>query len=192
MATNSIHDKVYTYADYLTYDENERIELIEGELYNMSPAPSRIHQELISEIHFKLMEYIKSNNGPCKVYPAPFDVILKDNDENITAAKNVVQPDISVICDKDKLTDKGCTGAPDMIVEVVSPYNPSSDYIKKLGLYEKYGVCEYWIVNPMKGNILVYSLTDTGYDMPEMYTFNDKIKVNIYEDLEIDFNSFNL
>ncbi len=184
--------KAYTYKDYLTYDENERIEIIEGEIINMSPAPSRIHQEIISELHFKLKEYIKSNNGSCKVYPAPFDVILKEDDDEVINSKNIVQPDISVICDKNKLTEKGCTGSPDMIVEVISPYNPSNDYVRKLNLYEKFKVKEYWIVNPTRKNILVYVLTENGYDAPITYTFSDKVKVNIYDNFEIDFNSIDI
>lgn len=185
-------NKFYTYKDYLTYDENERIEIIEGEIYNMSPAPSRIHQEIISELHFKLMEYIKSNKGHCKVYPAPFDVILKNDNESIENSKNVVQPDISVICDKNKLTDRGCTGSPDMIVEVVSPFNPSNDFVRKLNLYQQFKVREYWIVNPMNKSILIYILSDNTFAAPMVYTFNDKIKVNIYDDLYIDFSTFDL
>lgn len=184
--------KTYTYKDYLSYDENERIEIIEGEIINMSPAPSRIHQEIISEIHFRLKQYIRSNNLSCKVYPAPFDVILKNDDEDIINSNNIVQPDISVICDKNKLTEKGCTGSPDMIVEVISPYNPSNDYVRKLNLYEKFKVKEYWIINPMRKNALVYVLTENGYDAPITYTFSDKVKVNIYDNLEIDFNSFDI
>lgn len=184
--------KIYTYTDYLTYDEGERIEIIEGEIFNMSPAPSRIHQKIIMDISYKIRQYIENNNGPCEVYPAPFDVILKNDDDNIENSKNIVQPDISVICDKNKLTDKGCTGSPDMIVEVISPFNPSNDYVRKLNLYEKFKVKEYWIVNPMKKSIFVYTLTDNGYDAPTSYTFNDKIKVNIYDNLEIDFNSSDL
>lgn len=90
------------------------------------------------------------------------------------------------------MTDKGCTGAPDMIVEVVSANNPSTDYVKKLNLYENYKVKEYWIVNPIKKNIYVYTLADSGYDSPMYYTFNDKVKVNIYENLQIDFSTFDL
>ena len=90
------------------------------------------------------------------------------------------------------MTDKGCTGSPDMIVEVVSPFNPSNDYVRKLNLYEEFKVKEYWIVNPMRKNILVYTLTENGYDAPTSYTFNDKVKVNIFDDLEIDFNSIDL
>ena len=158
----------------------------------MAPAPSRMHQELITEILYELSSYIKSNNGSCKVYPAPFDVVLKNVDEDIKHSRNIVQPDISVICDKNKLTDKGCTGSPDMIVEVISPFNPGNDYIKKLSLYQEYKVKEYWIVNPIEKNILVYTLQDNGYAAPKIYTFNDKIKVNIFKDLEIDFKSFDV
>lgn len=184
--------KIYTYKDYLTFDEGERIEIINGQIYNMIPAPSRVHQEIISALVIEIGNYIKFNNGPCKVYPAPFDVILKNDDEVLSNSKNIVQPDISVICDKSKLTDKGCTGSPDMIVEVISPFNPSNDYVRKLNLYEQFKVKEYWIVNPMRKNILVYTLTDNGYDAPISYTFQDKIKVNIYDNLEIDFNSIDL
>lgn len=184
--------KTYTYKDYLSYDEGERIEIIEGELINMSPAPSRIHQKIILKLSTLIENYIQSNNGQCEVYPAPFDVILKNDYDEILNTKNIVQPDISIICDKNKLTDKGCTGSPDMIVEVVSEYNPRNDYIKKLNLYEQFKVKEYWIVNPMRNNILVYTLTDVGYDAPTSYTFKDKVKVNIYNNLEIDFNSIDL
>ena len=192
MALNPIEDKIYTYDDYLKFADNEIVEIIDGRISAMSPAPSRIHQELIMEISAEIRNYIKSNNGKCKVYPAPFDVVLVSENQNATDSKNIVQPDISVICDKSKLTDKGCTGSPDMIVEIISPFNPSNDYVRKLNLYEQFKIKEYWIVNPMKKNILVYTLTDNGYNMPDMYTFNDKVKVNIYNDLEIDFKSFNI
>lgn len=192
MALNRIEDKIYTYDDYLKFTDNEIVEIIDGRISAMSPAPSRIHQELIMEISAEIRNYIKSNNGKCKVYPAPFDVVLVSENQNATDSKNIVQPDISVICDKSKLTDKGCTGSPDMIIEIISPFNPSNDYVRKLNLYEQFKIKEYWIVNPMKKNILVYTLTDNGYNMPDMYTFNDKVKVNIYNDLEIDFKSFNI
>lgn len=185
-------NKIYAYKDYLTYDENERIEIIGGQIYNMSPAPSRIHQQLISDISYELQHYIRSNKGTCKVYVAPFDVILKNEDEEVENSKNVVQPDISVICDKSKLTDKGCTGSPDMIIEVVSPYNPSNDFVRKLNLYQEFKVKEYWIVNPIDKRILVYVLSDNGYNAPIHYTFNDVVKVNIFNNLNIDFSSFDL
>jgi Uma2 family endonuclease len=188
LAIQQINNKVYTYYDYLNFPNDEFVEIIDGKIFAMSPAPSRIHQELIMEISAELRNYIKSNKGQCKVYPAPFDVVLINENENENDSKNIVQPDISVICDKNKLNDKGCFGSPDMIVKIVSKFNPGNDYVKKLYLYEKYKVKEYWIVNPMKKNILVYTLTESGYNQPDLYTFNDKIKVNIFNNLEIDFN----
>lgn len=186
---NTAENKIYTYAEYKSYPEGERIEVIDGHVYYMSAAPSRIHQGIIMELSTILNSYIKSNNGPCKVYAAPFDVLLT-NDTDTNNCTNIVQPDISVICDKNKLNDKGCVGAPDMIVEVISPFNQSSDYVRKLNLYEQYKVREYWIVNPMKETILVYLLDDTmHYVAPESYTFKDKIKVCIFDNLEVDFNS---
>lgn len=190
---NTAENKIYTYADYLAYPENERIEIIDGHVYNMSPAPSRIHQEIIMELSAEIRNYIKSNKYNCKVYPSPFDVVLKNETEEINNSKNIVQPDISVICDKNKLTDKGCTGTPDMIIEVVSPFNPSSDYVRKLNLYEQFKVREYWIVNPIKKTILVYVLDENlQYAAPEAYTFKDKIKIGIFNNLEIDFNNLEL
>lgn len=192
MALNPIDNKTYTYDDYLKFTEDEIVEIIDGRISAMSPAPTRIHQEIIIEIASEIRNYIKSNNGNCKVYPAPFDVVLKNENEDTKNSKNIVQPDISVICDKNKLTDKGCVGSPDMIVEVASPSNLRDDYIKKLNLYERFKIREYWIVNPMNKSILIYTLTDNGYGAPNMYTFNDKIKVSIFENLEIDFKLFNL
>ena len=191
--SNNSENKLYTYADYLAYPENERVEIIDGHIYAMSPSPSQIHQEIITELTTSINNYIKSNKGDCKIYPAPFDVILKDATEDLNNSKTTIQPDISVICDKNKLTDKGCIGSPDLIIEVVSPFNPNNDHIRKLGLYDHYKVREYWIVNPMNGNILVYRLDGNGaYAAPETYSFKDKIKVGIYDDLEIDFSLIEL
>lgn len=174
----------YTEEDYYNLPENERAELIDGQFYFMS-APSRIHQEILSFLHVEIVNHIRSKNGSCKVYPAPFAVKIFEDDTTI------VEPDISVICDKNKLTDRGCTGAPDWIIEIVSPGNSSHDYIYKLNLYAKAGVREYWIVNPMKQSIYVYYL-ENGQVETVSYTFQDKIKANIYDDLWIDFNELNL
>lgn len=192
MAINAIKDNIYTYADYLNFTDDEIVEIIGGRIFAMSPAPSRIHQKIIMKIAYKLENYININNGTCEVYPAPFDVVLVNEKENELSSKNIVQPDISVVCDKNKLTEKGCTGSPDMIVEVVSAFNPQNDYVKKLNLYQEYKVKEYWIVNPMKKNILVYTLTENGYGMPDIYTFNDKVKVNIFKSLDIDFSTIDI
>ncbi len=174
----------YTEEDYYKLPENVRAELIGGQFYNMS-APGRIHQKILMELAGNIREYIKSQNGFCEVYPAPFAVKLFRDEENI------VEPDISVICDKNKLTDKGCTGAPDWIIEIVSPSNPGHDYVRKLNLYMDAGVREYWIVNPMEQNILVYFFEDNHFNVRQ-YTFYDKVKVNIYDGFCLDFSELDL
>lgn len=189
---NAMKDKLYTYADYKTYPENERVELIEGQIYAMTPSPSRAHQKLIMELSAIIHNHIKANKGSCEVYPAPFDVILNDKGD-MDSSRNVVQPDVSVICDKNKLNDKGCLGAPDLIIEVVSPFNPRSDYVRKLNLYDIYGVKEYWIINPMNESVFVYRIDENGtFTAPEAHTFKSKVKVGIFENLIINFNDISL
>ena len=175
--------KFYTEEDYYNLPENVRAELIEGKLIYNQAAPSRIHQAILMELSGTIRDYLKSKSGPCRVYPAPFAVKLMEN------RKTIVEPDISVICDKSKLTDRGCTGAPDWIIEIVSPSNSSHDYVKKLNLYANIGVREYWIVNPMKKNIYVYYFEENQFETM-VYTFQNKVKVNIYEDFYIDFSDF--
>ena len=174
----------YTEEDYYNLPENIRAELIDGQFYNMS-APSRIHQEILNFLNTEINIYIRSKNGFCKVYPAPFAVKL------FQKKKTIVEPDISVICDKDKLTDRGCTGAPDWIIEIVSPSNSSHDYVLKLNLYMTAGVREYWIVDPNSKKIFIYHLEKSNFEL-NAYTFQDKIKSNIYPDLWIDFKELNL
>ena len=175
----------YTEDDYYALPEDIRAELIDGILIYNQAASSRIHQTILSELHITIGQYIKSKNGSCHVYPAPFTVQLKED------WKTVVEPDISVICDSSKLTDRGCTGAPDWIIEIVSPGNPGHDYIRKLNLYADAGVREYWIVDSRTEQIFVYCLEQIDFK-PKAYTFHDKIKVNIYDDFEIDFQKLDL
>lgn len=182
MASAFTQEKIYTEDDYNDLPENIRAELIDGQLYYMS-APSRIHQEILNFLNTEVNIYIRSRGGSCKVYPAPFAVkLFNDRDDT-------VEPDISVICTPEKLTDRGCTGAPDWIIEIISPGNPSHDYVRKLNLYLDAGVREYWIVDPRSRTILVYYLKQDNTDnfKVKQYTFQDKIKVNIYEDFWIDF-----
>ncbi len=179
------HANIYTEDDYYNLPENVRAELIDGQIYYMS-APSRIHQEILMFLSKTIANYIDSKKGPCKVYPAPFAVKLFSEDD-----KNVVEPDISVICDPNKLTDRGCTGAPDWITEIVSSGNSSHDYVRKLNLYMDAGVREYWIVDPIKKTVFVYHLEETKFEAAA-YTFQDKIKVNIYDDLWINFTELEL
>lgn len=174
----------HTEADYYNLPEDIRAELIDGEIYYQA-APSRIHQEILMFLSKKIANYIDSGHGPCKVYPAPFAVKLQES------RKTIVEPDISVICDRSKLTDRGCTGAPDWIIEIVSPANSSHDYIRKLNLYTDAGVREYWIVNPRNQSIYVYLLEESQFGT-QAYTFRDKIQANIYKDLWIDFQELDL
>ena len=174
----------YTEEDYYNTPEDCRAELIDGQFYNMA-SPSRIHQDILMEIAATIRNYIKSKGGSCRVYPAPFAVKLFDD------SKNIVEPDISVICDPNKLTDKGCSGAPDWIVEIVSPSDPRHDYITKLNLYNNAGVREYWIVDPKNNEIHVYNLADENFTT-KTYSFNDTVKAGIYEDLSIDFSNIDL
>ena len=171
-------DKLYTINDIYSLPDGERAELIDGQIYFMAP-PTRKHQDIAGELFFFFWEYIRANTGSCRPYVAPFAVFLNEND------RNYVEPDISVICDKSKLTDKGCSGAPDWIIEIVSPSSRRMDYFTKLFKYRTSGVREYWIVDPEKNRILVYNFEseDTGD-----YTFSDSVKAGIYEELYINFS----
>ncbi len=171
-----LNEKIYTSEDYWNLPNDERAELIDGQLYAMAP-PNRIHQELISGLHYKIRDYIEHNNGSCKVYPAPFAVNLNADDETY------VEPDISVICDKTKLTDRGCTGAPDLIMEIVSPSSRKMDYSTKMTLYSNAGVREYWIVDPAKERTTIYRYEEDA--APTIIPFNQAIQVGIYNDFSI-------
>ena len=165
-----------TSADYWNLPEGERAELIDGQLYSMAP-PSFHHQKLVGEFYRILKNFIEANSGTCEVIPAPFAVNLDSDD------KNWVEPDISVICDKSKLTDRGCSGAPDWIIEITSPSTQGHDYLKKLLLYQKHGVREYWIVNPSAKSVMVY---DFEHGDSAGYSFDDQIPSAIYDfDLKI-------
>ncbi len=175
--------KSFTYADYLAWPEDNPVELIEGIPYALS-APTRIHQEIAGEIFRQIANYLVDK--PCKVYTAPFDVRLADTKAKADTITNVVQPDIAIICDKEKLDDKGCLGSPDLIAEVVSPSSAAKDYIKKLNLYEKYSVREYWIIHPMDKIVMVYQLEQTGrFSRSTIYPFEETIPVGIFDDLTI-------
>lgn len=165
-----------TAEDYWNLPEDERAELMDGKLYAMAP-PSRIHQKITYQLSKIIGNYIDKNNGSCEVYPAPFAVNLNADDSTY------VEPDLSIICDKNKLTDRGCTGAPDFIVEVVSPSSRKMDYIVKTGKYALAGVREYWIVDPLKERTTIYRYEED--EAPIIYPFDSTIQVGIYRDLEI-------
>ena len=171
-------EKIYTLDDIYALPDGERAELIDGQIYMMAP-PSRKHQTLARELFSSISSYIKSKGGFCEPFFAPFAVFLNKDDTNY------VEPDIVVICDKSKFTDKGCSGAPDWIIEIVSPGSRRMDYFTKLFKYRTSGVREYWIVDPEKNRILVYNFEseDTGD-----YTFADSVKASIYDNLQINFS----
>ena len=169
-------EKTYTSEDFWKLPENQRGELIDGQLYMMAP-PSSLHQIIASELLYELSYYIKSKKGHCKVIPAPYAVNLDAED------KNWVEPDISVVCDQSKITDRGCKGAPDMIVEIVSPSSRRQDYSKKMSLYLDAGVREYWIVDPARERTTVYYFEED--EAPVMYPFSQPVPVSIYPGLEI-------
>lgn len=160
--------------------EGERAELIDGDVYMMAP-PNTMHQRISGFLHIKIGSYIERKKGKCEVFAAPFAVYLNDDDYNY------VEPDLSVICDSDKVDKKGCHGAPDLIMEIVSPSSRRMDYLIKLNQYQKAGVREYWVIDPADKSVLVY---DFKQENVEKYTFKDRVKVGIYEDLWIDFSEF--
>lgn len=175
---------VYTIKNIYELPDGERAELIDGQIYYMAP-PGRAHQKCLNYLNTEINIYIRAQSGNCEVYPAPFAVFLNEDD------KTYVEPDISVICDKDKLDEKGCHGAPDWVIEIVSPGSKNMDYYTKLFKYREAGVREYWIVDPGKKRTVVWNFEQnteqSGPDIMEMYTFSDSVKAGIYEDLYIDF-----
>ncbi|MDY6026033.1 Uma2 family endonuclease [Bergeyella zoohelcum] len=154
-------NKIYSYADYLMWKLDERVELIKGRIFKMSPAPSRKHQDISGNMYF-LLRKIFGKQG-CKLYSAPFDVRIPKKSKDNTAILTVIQPDLCVICDEAKLDEKGCVGAPDLVVEILSPGNSKKEMKNKYELYEESGVKEYWIVNPMEENILIFVLENGNY-----------------------------
>jgi Uma2 family endonuclease len=188
MSSVKKQDKIYTYADYLSWPEEERWEIIDGQIYDMSPAPSRIHQELLSEILRQFANYLIDK--PCRVYPAPFDVRFPGQQEqNQDRIINVVQPDITVVCDPEKLDDKGCLGAPDLVIEITSASTAKKDFNEKFHLYESFGVKEYWIVLPGENMVFVYTLSKNKYGEAEKFSFTEEIPVGIFKDLIISLSA---
>lgn len=175
-------EEIYTTEFIEALPDGERAELINGDIYFMA-LPRRLHQEMVSILHAKIFNYIEIRKGSCEVFPAPFAVYLNND------AYTYVEPDISVICDKNKLDDKGCNGAPDWVIEIVSQSSKKMDYVIKLFKYKTSGVREYWIVDSEKDRITVYYFDD---NFMEEYSFKDKVKVNIYDDFEIDFSQINI
>ncbi len=185
-------DQKYTYADYLTWNDGQRWELIDGEAYllqgpvGLAPAPNRFHQRLSTKLLCQIDAYLKDK--PCELYHAPFDVRLSDQAKSSdNYVDTVVQPDIVVVCDKTKLDDRGCNGAPDLVIEITSPSTAKMDLTVKFDLYQKHGVKEYWIVHPVEKTVMIFKLQDNGcYGAPERYGDEGKVAVPLLGDLVID------
>ena len=170
----------YTFADCLTWDERDRIEILEGEAVMMSP-PTRAYQEILMEMARQIANFLEGKK--CKVYPAPFAVHLFEKPGDAPDdVDTMVEPDISVVCDNSKLDSHGCKGAPDMVVEILSPSTRRHDRLVKLGLYQKAGVQEYWIADPENQTVQVFLLDDSGaLRLHEDYGRNDIAKVNVLD-----------
>ncbi|MBK8504907.1 MAG: Uma2 family endonuclease [Saprospiraceae bacterium] len=180
----------YTYADYLTWQFDHMVELIRGKIFKMSPAPDRMHQEIVSNLHGIIWTFLKDRQ--CRVYSAPFDVRLPlpQNGNDPDKIDTVVQPDICVICDSDKLDKRGCLGAPDWIIEILSESTAQKDLHEKFDIYQFSGVKEYWIVHPHEQTILIYVLNEEVglYELARLtpFTANESIKSFVFPDLEFD------
>ena len=168
-------EQTYTVEDIYDLPEGVRAELIDGQIYYMA-SPGTNHQRLVMSLAYQIQDYIKKNNGDCEVFPAPFAVFLRGDD------RNYLEPDVTVVCDKDQLTEKGCKGAPDWVIEIVSPSSREMDYYRKLFLYRTAGVREYWIVDPDRNRITAY---DFQRDGGGEYTLGEDVPVGIYEGLTI-------
>ena len=168
-----------TLEQYESLPEDTRVEVFDGIIYDMA-SPSEVHQTISTELTTILNTYIKSKKGPCKVFHAPFDVKLSDT------PLTIVQPDLMIVCDRDKLDGKRCNGAPDFIIEIISPSNPADDYIRKLYYYKNAGVREYWIVDPRRKTVTVNYFVKNMLSL--QYSFDSTIKVNIYDDLLVNFS----
>lgn len=167
-----LKEKRYTAEEFYGLDLDYPCELINGCIYDMSPSPNIGHQRMSGEISYKVRDYIKKNNGKCEVFSAPTDVKINDD--------AVVVPDIFVACDPEKFDEQKYNGAPDWVIEIVSPSNASRDYADKLQLYRNAGVREYWIIDPMNEKIVTYRFETSS--VVEVYTFEDEIPVGIYSE----------
>jgi len=183
MSALQVQSEIITLEQYESLPENIRAEVFDGHIYYMA-SPSQEHQTILTELLVLIRSYLKKKGGNCQIFPAPFDVKLSDH------PLTIVQPDIMIICDKDKLDGKRCNGAPDFIIEIISPGNPADDYIRKLYYYKSYGVREYWIVDPRRKMVTVNYFEGNVFNI--QYSFDATIKVHIYDDLWIDFTELGL
>lgn len=177
-------NKTYTYADYLKWQFEERVELIKGYIFKMSPAANRVHQEVVGAIHIEIGVFLSKKQ--CKVYIAPFDVRFPRKSKNDKDIVTVLQPDICVVCDPAKLDEHGCLGAPDLVVEVLSPGNSKKEIKNKFNIYEESGVREYWIVDPIRQTLQINKLVDGRYHSMRALTAGDIVTTEILPGFSMD------
>ncbi|WP_100626953.1 Uma2 family endonuclease [Algoriphagus formosus] len=179
----------YSYADYLTWQFDEVVELIKGKIFKKAAAaPKRIHQRISGELFLQIGNFLKSQK--CQVYSAPFDVRFPKKSKEDSQIFDVVQPDICVIWDLDKLDDRGCLGAPDLIVEILSPSNNETELRYKFDLYESQGVKEYWIVSPENQTFTINTLIDQKYVTSRMMTSGDEVESAVIKGFSLDLKAF--
>jgi len=174
----------FTYAEYKNWPNEERWEIIGGEAFNMSPAPGMTHQIYSGEIFRQIANFLEDK--PCQVFSAPFDIFLPEPNESEEETSTIVQPDISIICDKSKLDEKGCTGSPDVVIEIISPSSGARDQIIKMDLYEKHRVKEYWIVHPIDKILWKYILFESKYGKPQIFDYKGTPSFEIFPDFLLD------
>ncbi len=176
----------FTYGDYLSWSDDERWELIDGEAFDMSAAPALDHQELLGELITQVRTFLRGK--PCRVFPDP-DVIFPQGNEADAAVRTVVRPDLVVVCDPAKMDGKRIRGAPDLVIEILSPATASHDCLRKRRLYEKVGVREFWLVHPADRIVTVFRTTGKkGFSPPEYYDADSKVPVSVLPGLEVDLS----
>lgn len=178
-------EKYHNYGEYLTWPDTPRYELIDGVAWAMSPAPTRRHQRLLLELTRQIADAL--DDSDCEVNIAPFDVRLPENNEADEHIINVVQPDLVVVCDHQKLNERGCRGAPDWLIEVLSPGTAAHDQIRKLALYERHGVKEYWLAHPTDRVVTVYRMEEGVYSRPKVYEMSGVLASSCCESVKIDW-----
>jgi len=178
----------YSYANYLTWFFDDRVELIKGKVNKMSPAPSPLHQEISANIFSVIHNYLKGKH--CKIYYAPFDVRFPKESKADKDVYTVLQPDICVICDPEKIDARGCIGAPDIVIEILSPGNNKMELLHKYGIYEEFGVKEYWVVSPGEKTLLKYTLDMEGkYRPSKLFTLSEKVYSEVLSGFELDLDA---
>lgn len=174
-----------TYSDYLTWDDGQRWEILDGQAVAMSPAPTLDHQEIVGEVFVQLANQLRGK--PCRPFVSPVDVRLPKPGQTDETTDRVVQPDVLVVCDPKKLDRRGVRGAPDLVIEVLSPATAGHDHLRKRRVYESAGVREYWLIHPGDRTVLVYLLQDGSYGKPDVQTMEEPTPVQVLDGVLIDW-----